>query len=94
MLYERPTFQGIACKCSVGTPLLTLCLKLTLMCSCKSYTTGMTNMRREFFVRFEMQRPTVQRFCWSKAMMPDAPVPCWTTTLDLIMLNLLGGTTA
>jgi hypothetical protein len=24
-------------------------------------------------------------------MMPDAPVPCWTTTLDVIMLNLLGG---
>jgi O-methyltransferase domain len=26
-----------------------------------------------------------------EAMMPDAPMPCWTTTLDVIMLNLLGG---
>jgi hypothetical protein len=26
-----------------------------------------------------------------EAMMPDPPVPCWTTTLDVVMLNLLGG---
>jgi hypothetical protein len=26
-----------------------------------------------------------------EAMMPEIPEPCWTTTLDVIMLNLLGG---
>lgn len=26
-----------------------------------------------------------------EAMMPEQPVPCWTTTLDVVMLNLLGG---
>jgi O-methyltransferase domain len=26
-----------------------------------------------------------------EAMMPEIPKPCWTTTLDVIMLNLLGG---
>jgi O-methyltransferase domain len=26
-----------------------------------------------------------------EAMMPEHPVPCWTTTLDVVMLNLLGG---
>jgi hypothetical protein len=26
-----------------------------------------------------------------EAMMPDVPTPCWTVTLDVIMLNLLGG---
>ena len=24
-------------------------------------------------------------------MMPEIPEPCWTATLDVIMLNLLGG---
>ena len=23
--------------------------------------------------------------------MPNQPVPCWTNTLDVVMLNLLGG---
>lgn len=26
-----------------------------------------------------------------EAMMPNQPVPCWTNTLDVVMLNLLGG---
>lgn len=26
-----------------------------------------------------------------EAMMPEQPIPCWTTTLDVVMLNLLGG---
>jgi O-methyltransferase domain len=26
-----------------------------------------------------------------EAMMPEQPVPCWTTTLDVVMLNSLGG---
>jgi hypothetical protein len=26
-----------------------------------------------------------------EAMMPEQPLPCWTTTLDVVMLNLLGG---
>jgi hypothetical protein len=26
-----------------------------------------------------------------EAMMPEQPVPCWTTTLDVVMLNVLGG---
>jgi hypothetical protein len=26
-----------------------------------------------------------------EAMMPEQPVPCWTATLDVVMLNLLGG---
>jgi hypothetical protein len=26
-----------------------------------------------------------------EAMMPEQPVPCWTTTLDVVMLNLVGG---
>jgi hypothetical protein len=26
-----------------------------------------------------------------ESMMPDHPVPCWTATLDVVMLNLLGG---
>jgi O-methyltransferase domain len=26
-----------------------------------------------------------------EAMMPEQPVPCWSTTLDVVMLNLVGG---
>jgi O-methyltransferase domain len=26
-----------------------------------------------------------------EAMMPEQPVPCWTATLDVVMLNMLGG---
>lgn len=26
-----------------------------------------------------------------EAMMPEQPFPCWTTTLDIVMLNLVGG---
>lgn len=26
-----------------------------------------------------------------EAMMPETPTPCWTSTLDVVMLNLLGG---
>jgi hypothetical protein len=35
--------------------------------------------------------PAGSKILLVEAMMPDAPVPCWTTTLDVIMLNLLGG---
>ncbi|GAC1363065.1 MAG: methyltransferase [Acidobacteriaceae bacterium] len=31
------------------------------------------------------------RIALVEAMMPEKPVPCWTTTLDVVMLNLLGG---
>jgi hypothetical protein len=35
--------------------------------------------------------PAGSKILLVEAMMPDAPVPCWTTTLDVVMLNLLGG---
>ena len=35
--------------------------------------------------------PVGSKILLVEAMMPDAPMPCWTTTLDVIMLNLLGG---
>jgi hypothetical protein len=34
--------------------------------------------------------PAGSKILLVEAMMPDPPVPCWTTTLDVIMLNLLG----
>jgi hypothetical protein len=35
--------------------------------------------------------PAGSKILLVEAMMPDALTPCWTTTLDVIMLNLLGG---
>jgi hypothetical protein len=35
--------------------------------------------------------PSGAKLLLVEAMMPEQPVPCWTTTLDVVMLNLLGG---
>jgi hypothetical protein len=35
--------------------------------------------------------PAGSKILLVEAMMPDAHRPCWTTTLDVIILNLLGG---
>jgi hypothetical protein len=35
--------------------------------------------------------PSGAKLLLIEAMMPEQPVPCWTTTLDVVMLNLLGG---
>jgi hypothetical protein len=35
--------------------------------------------------------PVGAKLLLMKAMMPEQPVPCWATTLDVVMLNLLGG---
>jgi O-methyltransferase domain len=35
--------------------------------------------------------PVAAKLLLVEAMMPEQPVPCWTTTLDVVMLNLLGG---
>src|SRR6185503_6259184 len=35
--------------------------------------------------------PSGAKLLLIEAMMPEQPVPCWTTTLDVVILNLLGG---
>jgi len=35
--------------------------------------------------------PDAAKLLLVEAMMPEQPAPCWTTTLDVVMLNLLGG---
>jgi O-methyltransferase domain len=35
--------------------------------------------------------PVGARLLLVEAMMPEQPIPCWTTILDVVMLNLLGG---
>ncbi len=35
--------------------------------------------------------PSGAKLLLVEAMMPEQPVPCWTTTLDVVMLNLVGG---
>ena len=35
--------------------------------------------------------PVSAKLLLIEAMMPEPPVPCWATTLDVVMLNLLGG---